>query len=231
MNALSYQEQIAKLSELVRDCPLSQSENSVWKLSASRTGFKRPTLLPPQKCLPISAKDVQGKIAIREATYNANAPAKFIAELQNLLSRAKGKKATKALLVSLRYWRTRHIRFRRDNIARTRVPLLSKTERAGFLRYYPNFVSTYEKLPHDFFQPKTYAAAVRSQPHRVPQPHVPQHLLPEPPRHPKDSKRADCFEFSTQAAAFPLPEATRERHAHGKRRIVRCSKFTEDFVY
>ena len=162
MNALSYQDQLEKLTKLVRDCLLSQGEQTVWKLSASRTGFKRPTLLPPQKCLPISSKDVQGKIAIRDATYNATAPAKFIAELQKLLARAKGKKATKALLKSLRYWRTRHILFRRDNIARTRVPLLSKIERAGFLRYYPNFVSTYEKLPHTYFLSKTYATAVRS---------------------------------------------------------------------
>ena len=82
MNALSYKEQLEKLSKLVRDSPLSQGEQTVWKLSASRTGFKRPTLLPPPKCLPISAKDVQGKLAVREATYKAAAPAKFIAELQ-----------------------------------------------------------------------------------------------------------------------------------------------------
>jgi len=226
MNALSYKEQLEKLSKLVRDSPLSQGEQTVWKLSASRTGFKRPTLLPAPKCLPISSKDVQGKLAVREATYKAAAPAKFISELQKQLARAKGRKTIKALLASLRYWRTRHIRFRRDNIARTRVPHLSKIERAAFLQYYPNFVSSYEKLPHNFFEPRTYASTVRSQPR-----HVPQHLLPLPPRHPKDSKRADCFEFSTQASSLPLPKETSERHVHGKRRIIRCSKFTEEFVY
>ena len=224
MNKLSYKDQITYLTKLTQNTTLSPGDQTVWTLTKSRTGFIRPTLVPPPKCIPISNKNALDKLITQKAQYNAPAPTKFIADLQKQLIHAKGKKAKKALLKGLEFWRVYHIRHRRDNLSLSSVPPLSKQEKEGFLETTPRFLKAIEALPKSFFHRKTYASVTKTNPTLT--------ELPAPPKYPSDSKRKDCFEFTTTSTALPLPQTTLQRHKQGKRRIVRSTRFTSsEYVF
>ena len=224
MNKLSYKDQFSYITKLTQDTPLSPGEQTVWTLTKSRTGFIRPSLLPPPKCIRISSKNAEDKITSQKALYNSQAPTKFITELQKQLTLAKGKKAQKALLKGLEFWRVYHIRHRRNSPSLSTVPPLSRLEKDGFQQFAPRFLKAIESLPKSFYHQKTYASVTLNN-KLVP-------VLPAPHKYPSDSKRKDCFEFTAETPSLPLPQATRERHRRGKRRVIRNSKFNStDFVF
>ena len=223
----SFNEQFRSLSELATQTQPTEGELALWHQSTARSGYRPTSLLDPLKCNPISSVNSIATTEFRKQKYAEEAPPRFISELQRLLARDTSEKSRAALISALQFWRVYHLRvLARRNIVSHPPPLSPLEKRFHPPAFLKQITQAYERL-----FPRTSAHAP-PRTHSVNSPSPATNPAPPPP----DASREDCFSFSAivpeTTSVLPRPFATSSRHiGTGKRRSIRCKKFTSDYIY